>query len=216
MLPRALRRPPTLLRPSARPCGSLPRLSQLVCHVRPLSTAPWAELRQEFEGDGYCVVPGVIDDELIAAIREFSTGEAEAMTPEQREEHRFTGSLIPVHDPVFQPLLCNEKLLGAMEALGLGGKGEVKWSCGFIISKPPGGPALAWHQDCAVWSAPLPLPSPPRSRPANPAARWPAGTTTSPTSTMRISISPCSTSPTPPLRTAASEPCPVRRPETQL
>ena len=161
MLPRALRRPPTLLRPSARPCDSLPRLSQLVSHVRPLSTAPWAELRQEFEGDGYCVVPGVIDDELIAAIREFSTGEAEAMTPEQREEHRFTGSLIPVHDPVFQPLLCNEKLLGAMEALGLGGKGEVKWSCGFIISKPPGGPALAWHQDCAVWSAPLPLPSPP-------------------------------------------------------
>ena len=154
MLPRALRRPPTLLRPSARPCGSLPRLSQLVSHVRPLSTAPWAELRQEFEGDGYCVVPGVIDDELIAAIREFSTGEAEAMTPEQREEHRFTGSLIPVHDPVFQPLLCNEKLLGAMEALGLGGKGEVKWSCGFIISKPPGGPALAWHQDCAVWCAP--------------------------------------------------------------
>ena len=71
------------------------------------------------------------------------TAECEAMTPEQREEHKFTGSLIPLVDPVFQPLLTNPTLMKALESMGFGT--DVTWSCGFIISKPPGGPSLAWQ-----------------------------------------------------------------------
>jgi hypothetical protein len=104
---------------------------------------PWTELKRQFDDDGYCVVNNVLSDELRAAIDRFSTAETEQMTPEQQEEHKFTGSLIPIVDPVFQPLLTNPALMEALESLGFGT--DIKWSCGFIISKPPGGPSLAWQ-----------------------------------------------------------------------
>ena len=87
------------------------------------------------------------------AIKAHAEAEAEAMTPEEREKHRFTGSLLPTTAPVFADLIANERLLEAFEGLGFSGShcGNTKWSCGFIISKPPRSPSLAWHQDCAVW-----------------------------------------------------------------
>ena len=51
------------------------------------------------------MVPNVLSPEILKSIEDFSTAATEAMTPEQREEHKFTGSLIPIVDPVFQPLL---------------------------------------------------------------------------------------------------------------
>ena len=103
----------------------------------------WAELKRQFDDDGYCVVNNVLSEELRKAIDSFSTAETEKMTPEQQEEHKFTGSLIPIVDPVFQPLLVNPTLMKALDNLGFGT--DIKWSCGFIISKPPGGPSLAWQ-----------------------------------------------------------------------
>jgi hypothetical protein len=113
----------------------------------------YQELQDSFARDGYCVVPQVLDRTLIGAIEAFSNAATAAMSPAQQEEHKFTGSLIPIVDPVFQPLLVNRATLAALDALGFGR--DVKWSCGFIISKPPGGPSLAWHQDCAVWDHPV-------------------------------------------------------------
>eukprot|EP01052_Picozoa_sp_SAG31_P025113 SAG31_NODE_2182_length_6246_cov_3.051407_1_plen_389_part_00 len=113
------------------------------------SAQDWAGLREDFDRDGFCVVPDVLPKQLLASIEAFSTREAEAMTDDEKEQHKFTGSLIPTVDPVFQPLLTNKTVLAVLEQLGFGS--NVKWSCGFIISKPPGGPSLAWHQDCACW-----------------------------------------------------------------
>ena len=119
------------------------RVSASAAAASALGDQPWAELKQQFDDDGYCVVKNVLSNELLKAIDDFSTAECEAMTPEQREEHKFTGSLIPLVDPVFQPLLTNPTLMKALESMGFGT--DVKWSCGFIISKPPGGPSLAWQ-----------------------------------------------------------------------
>eukprot|EP00747_Dinoflagellata_sp_TGD_P171553 gnl/TRDRNA2_/TRDRNA2_205941_c0_seq1.p1 gnl/TRDRNA2_/TRDRNA2_205941_c0~~gnl/TRDRNA2_/TRDRNA2_205941_c0_seq1.p1 ORF type:complete len:346 (-),score=41.01 gnl/TRDRNA2_/TRDRNA2_205941_c0_seq1:40-1041(-) len=109
----------------------------------------YSALRRQFDESGFCVVPSVLSSSILASIEAFSNAKTESMTPEQREKHKFTGSLIPTVDPVFQPLLTNAPTLSALDALGFGS--DIKWSSGFIISKPPGGPSLAWHQDCAVW-----------------------------------------------------------------
>ena len=58
-------------------------------------------------------VPQVMSADILASIKAFSTAETERMTPEQREKHKFTGSLIPTVDPVFHPLLTNQPTLTA-------------------------------------------------------------------------------------------------------
>ena len=79
--------------------------------------------------------------------------QAEAMTPEEKETHKNTGSLLPTISPAFAPLIANKNLMAAFEGMGFTDSmsGNTKWSCGFVISKPPRSPSLPWHQDCVVW-----------------------------------------------------------------
>ena len=79
--------------------------------------------------------------------------QAEAMTPEEKETHKYTGSLLPTISPAFVPLIANIRLMAAFEGMGFTGSmtGNTKWSCGFVISKPARSPSLQWHQDCVVW-----------------------------------------------------------------
>lgn len=42
--------------------------------------------------------------------------------------------------------------LAVLRSLGFG---EVAWSAGYVIAKPPGGPRLFWHQDWLYWTHPV-------------------------------------------------------------
>ena len=66
-----------------------------------------------------------------------------------RTQEQAPGSLI---DSNFYPELAD--LIGnprALAALGQMGLEDIKFWKAVIISKPPGGPRLYWHQDCIMW-----------------------------------------------------------------
>jgi hypothetical protein len=103
--------------------------------------------------DGVTVVPGVLDARLLARLRRHSAALLDALPAEERARTRSTGSLIHIAaDPVFAELIAWAPALASLERLGLGG---ARFSSGYVISKPPGGPPLFWHQDWWGWSDPL-------------------------------------------------------------
>jgi hypothetical protein len=70
-------------------------------------------------------------------------------TPEAREAVRSNGSLIHLADnPEFADVIAAPALL---ERLRLCGATDPRFTGGFLISKPAGGPPLFWHQDWWGW-----------------------------------------------------------------
>eukprot|EP00931_Biecheleriopsis_adriatica_P010647 TRINITY_DN111717_c0_g1_i1.p1 TRINITY_DN111717_c0_g1~~TRINITY_DN111717_c0_g1_i1.p1 ORF type:complete len:340 (+),score=33.18 TRINITY_DN111717_c0_g1_i1:60-1079(+) len=106
--------------------------------------------RAQLLRDGYCVLPNILERSLLDSVLAKSVELAEAMPDEEKEKHKFTGSLIPTVDEEFQPLLTNPKMMEGFDALGYAHE-RVRFMTGFVISKPAHAPSLAWHQDCAVW-----------------------------------------------------------------
>ena len=72
---------------------------------------------------------------------------------DHRAQWRSQGSLVPVADhPAFASLIAHPGFQEMFERLGLPG---TRFSSGYVISKPPGGPALFWHQDWWGWQHPI-------------------------------------------------------------
>jgi hypothetical protein len=66
------------------------------------------------------------------------------------QKDQFTGSLIPVTKSAsFAPLIGHA---GALATLGALDFKDVRFQSGYIISKPPLSPSLAWHQDGWYWN----------------------------------------------------------------
>jgi len=99
--------------------------------------------------DGYCVVPGVLDPAMLGRVRAQAGEALKTITPEHRAAHRSQGSLVQVADfPGFAELIAWPPTLAALAGLGLT---DVRYSSGYVISKPPRSPALFWHQDWWGW-----------------------------------------------------------------
>jgi len=102
--------------------------------------------------DGYCVVRDVLDRGMLARLRTRTAALLAALPAEHRRRQRATGSLVHIAaDPGFAALIAWPKALAALAAQGLGG---ARFSSGYIISKPAGGPPLFWHQDWWGWDHP--------------------------------------------------------------
>ncbi len=72
---------------------------------------------------------------------------------EHRARFRSNGSLCNMAVlPEFAPLLCDPSLLDALRAVG---GHDIRWTSGYLISKPPGGAPLFWHQDWWGWDSPI-------------------------------------------------------------
>ena len=98
--------------------------------------------------DGYTVVRNVLDAAMLERLRRHSRAVLDAASPEHRAQQRATGSLIHIAaDPFFAELIAWQPALAALEGLGFG---EAAFSSGYVISKPPHGPALFWHQDSSA------------------------------------------------------------------
>jgi ectoine hydroxylase-related dioxygenase (phytanoyl-CoA dioxygenase family) len=113
-----------------------------------------ASTRRALLQDGYCRVRQVLDEPAIARTRANSAAALEtAATPEHRAQWRAEGSLIPLSDhPAFSALIASPAIRSMFDALALE---DCRYSSGYVISKPPGGPALFWHQDWWGWRHPI-------------------------------------------------------------
>lgn len=106
-------------------------------------------LKTKLTTDGFCVVKGAMPSSEIASLA--ATCHELLDAPENKKflDDKFTGSLIPLSKhPDFAELIAHKATLGALAKLGFK---RPRWLSGFIISKPPGGPSLGWHQDGWYW-----------------------------------------------------------------
>ncbi|MCY3780923.1 MAG: hypothetical protein OXG78_11485 [Chloroflexi bacterium] len=106
-------------------------------------------LAKQLREGGFCVIPNMADEALLNKTRAFVEKALSEYDVERRENTNAPGSLI---DSSFYPELAD--LVGnprALEALAKMGLQDIKFWKAVIISKPPGGPRLYWHQDCIMW-----------------------------------------------------------------
>ncbi|MCY4064072.1 MAG: phytanoyl-CoA dioxygenase family protein [Chloroflexi bacterium] len=113
------------------------------------STVSPERLAEQLREDGFCVIPDVADEALLNKTRACVENALAEYDQQHRENTKAPGSLI---DSNFHPELAD--LVGnprALEALAQMGLEDIKFWKAVIISKPPGGPRLYWHQDCIMW-----------------------------------------------------------------
>ena len=110
------------------------------------------KLSPEFETGGYAHLPGLLPDRLVARLTEISAGHLQRAGAEHRAANRSQGSLIGIAaDPAYAEIIACPELLSGLTSLGFA---ELRYQCGFLISKPGHSPALFWHQDWWGWSHP--------------------------------------------------------------
>ena len=109
--------------------------------------------RRRLKTEGFCHVPGVLDPAALRATRAAAEAALAAVGADHRAQWRSQGSLVPVADhPSFAPLVAHPGFQTMFGQLGFRG---TRFSSGYVISKPPGGPALFWHQDWWGWQHPI-------------------------------------------------------------
>ena len=112
--------------------------------------------RQQLIKDGYCVVDDTLTEEFLNELRRESDRMLDAV--DHPPHWKYQGSDLHVRgtdEPVIDRLLHWGPTRDALNTLGLG---DFTSHGGFIIlSKPPGGPPLYWHQDWMNWNDPISL-----------------------------------------------------------
>ncbi len=109
--------------------------------------------RRSLIDHGYCLIPKVLDDDIFGRVRTIAASGLADATPEHRALNRSQGSLVLMADyPAFAELIAYRRTLEVFAGLGFS---DPRFSSGYIISKPPGGPPLFWHQDWWGWDDPL-------------------------------------------------------------
>ena len=109
--------------------------------------------RRQLGADGFCRVQGVLDPASLQATRETAESALGSIGADHRAQWRSQGSLVPIADHLaFAALIAHP---GFQEMFGRLGFQGTRFSSGYVISKPPGGPALFWHQDWWGWRHPI-------------------------------------------------------------
>jgi len=110
--------------------------------------------RNQLIEDGYCVIDNILTQEFLDELRQESDRMLDNV--EHPPNWKYQGSDLHVSgrdEPVIDRLINWKPARDALEALGLG---DFTSHGGFIIlSKPPGGPPLYWHQDWMGWNDPI-------------------------------------------------------------
>ncbi|MCY4525533.1 MAG: phytanoyl-CoA dioxygenase family protein [Anaerolineaceae bacterium] len=111
-----------------------------------------ADRRRQLDDDGFCLLEGIIDERMLARMREVTDEVLTQTDTVHFDAKRSQGSVIPAFEhPGMAELVVHPPLLAALNGLGYA---DPKWGSGFIISKPPHSPPLFWHQDGRFWDEP--------------------------------------------------------------
>lgn len=128
-------------------------LGTLVIMGRPLSAAAAALTPvEQLEHNGFVCFKGVLDPVTVDTLllRAYATLMREKQSA--RETVKSNGSLIHLSDnPEYADIIGSKTILTLLRGLGAT---DPRWTGGFLISKPPGGPPLFWHQDWWGWTEP--------------------------------------------------------------
>lgn len=109
--------------------------------------------RQRLIDDGFCVIDQVLDRAAMDDARAVSARALAQVTADHRARNRSQGSLIHMADyPGYAATIGHRALRGVCAELGFA---DPRFSSGYLISKPPGGPPLFWHQDWWGWDDPM-------------------------------------------------------------
>ncbi len=105
---------------------------------------------EELKKNGCCVLRNVLPNNLLDKCIEISDTALSNLTKEHLEEYISQGSMVHVADyPEFSELIGSKELMDAIE------KNfdftDIRFSSGYLISKPPNSPPLFWHQDWWGW-----------------------------------------------------------------
>lgn len=110
--------------------------------------------RERLTTDGFCVIDDVLPADLLHDLRQETDRLLDSV--EHPAHWRYQGSDLHVkgqENPVIDRLVKLQPARNALDAMGLH---DFSSSGAFIIlSKPPGGPALYWHQDWMRWNDPM-------------------------------------------------------------
>ena len=103
--------------------------------------------------DGFVHFKGLLSAEDMDDLRLTSEAVLYRTLAAHRERYKSNGSLCNLAElPEYAGLLADERILGAIRSVG----GEdIRWTSGYLISKPAGGAPLFWHQDWWGWNAPV-------------------------------------------------------------
>jgi hypothetical protein len=119
-----------------------------------MTTETAQEIREQMLRDGFCVIPGILDQEFVQELR----GETDRLnnTVEHHPDARYQGTHVGVKYEENEYMRQLSEWPPARQALGKIGFGDFKRTDGLIIlTKEPYGPALYWHQDWSRWNDPL-------------------------------------------------------------
>ncbi|MEM7132510.1 MAG: phytanoyl-CoA dioxygenase family protein [Chloroflexota bacterium] len=112
---------------------------------------PSTKLKQ-LQSEGYCILPSMANNVLLNRTRACVEQAIAAQPPEKFASWRAPGTLIDSNNfPELAGIVGNPNALMALNEMGLS---NTKFWKAVIISKPPGGPRLYWHQDCLMWQDP--------------------------------------------------------------
>mgnify|MGYP001253144716 CR=1 FL=1 len=113
----------------------------------------WKTKREQMNRDGYCLLESVVSMDLIDGLREGSDRLLDEFSPVEQHLVRYQGSNLSIdfQHPSFAELVTSPALLGSLDRLGWP---TPRYMSGYILSKPPGGPPLYWHQDFMNWNHP--------------------------------------------------------------
>ena len=112
---------------------------------------PSAKFRQ-LQRDGFCILENMADTARLDRTRACVEQAIADQDAERFAGWRAPGTLIDSNNyPELAGLIGNPRALKALDAMGLT---DTKFWKAVIISKPPGGPRLYWHQDCLMWQDP--------------------------------------------------------------
>lgn len=111
--------------------------------------------RGQLVRDGFCVIDDVLPEDFLVELQRTSSRMIDAV--ETPPDHwKFQGSDIHVpenDDPIMDRLLHWPKTRDTLQIMGLDDFSLPRQVQ--IISKPPGGEALYWHQDWTNWNDPI-------------------------------------------------------------
>ena len=103
--------------------------------------------------DGYCVIEEILDSKMIKKLRLVSDSIIDQQDETHFIEHASQGCIISVtKHPFMAKLIAYPRTLKIFTDLGFD---DPKFMSGYVISKPPEGPPLRWHQDGFWWNHPV-------------------------------------------------------------
>lgn len=93
--------------------------SPIRTETAPLSAEQIAQYVETYERDGYCLIPGILDEEEITALKAAADRvfEDENIGPPSNRHATFVGVRLFETDPVFEEMLTREPIIGIVESI---------------------------------------------------------------------------------------------------